>query len=325
MTARKKATYTKQAKTLDEQIVILRSRGVLIKDEEKAKEYLSDIGYYRLGFYSFPFEITYPELGSKRKHDVRPGTTIEEIVALYYYDFDLRTILNRYLSRIEVSLRTTLIYELSTKYVSDPTWFVNPSVVSSSFISSFNREVYSHLQNKPTIRYHHAKYNGSYAPAWKTMEFMTFGNLEILYDNLLSTVDKALISSKYGEPAIATFKSYMSAVREVRNACAHGNVVYELRLTNGIKAGVACPSFAAGETQNLKGALRVIRYMLGCISKNRLADLEDDLQTATKRLYSKVPSMRPMIEKNIGIVVERESSWQSICNNFRKLLQKLKK
>ena len=154
---------------------------------------------------------------------------------------------------------------------------------------------------------------------------MTFGNLEILYDNLLSTVDKALISSKYGEPAIATFKSYMSAVREVRNACAHGNVVYELRLTNGIKAGVACPSFAAGETQNLKGALRVIRYMLGCISKNRLADLENDLQTATKRLYSKAPSMRPMIEKNTGIVVERESSWQSICNNFRKLLQKLKK
>lgn len=323
--ARKKATYTKQAKTLDEQIVILRSRGVLIKDEEKAKEYLSDIGYYRLGFYSFPFEITYPELGRKRKHDVRPGTTIEEIVALYYYDFDLRTILNRYLSRIEVSLRTTLIYELSTKYVSDPTWFVNPTVVSSSFISNFNHEVYSHLQNKPTIRYHHVKYSGSYAPAWKTMEFMTFGNLEILYDNLLSTVDKALISSKYGEPAIATFKSYMSAVREVRNACAHGNVVYEIRLTNGIKTGVACPSFAAGETQNLKGALRVIRYLLGCISKNRLADLENDLQAATKRLYSKVPSMRPMIEKNTGIVVERESSWQSICNYFRKLLQKLKK
>ena len=54
--ARTKIPYTKQAKSLDEQITILRSRNVMIKDEEKAKEYLSDIGYYRLGFYSFPFD-----------------------------------------------------------------------------------------------------------------------------------------------------------------------------------------------------------------------------------------------------------------------------
>lgn len=43
--ARTKIPYTKQAKSLDEQITILRSRNVIIKDEEKAKEYLSDIGY----------------------------------------------------------------------------------------------------------------------------------------------------------------------------------------------------------------------------------------------------------------------------------------
>ena len=92
--ARTKIPYTKQAKSLDEQITILRSRNVIIKDEEKAKEYLSDIGYYRLGFYSFPFELTYPFLDSRRRHEVKPNTTIEEIVALYYYDFDLRSILN---------------------------------------------------------------------------------------------------------------------------------------------------------------------------------------------------------------------------------------
>ena len=118
--ARTKIPYTKQAKSLDEQIDILRSRNVIIKDEEKAKEYLSDIGYYRLGFYAFPFERTYPFLNSRRRHEVKPDTTIEKIVALYYYDFDLRTILNKYLSRIEVSIRTTMIYKLSLKYLSNP-------------------------------------------------------------------------------------------------------------------------------------------------------------------------------------------------------------
>ena len=95
---RAKQTYTKQATSLDDQVAILRSRGVIINDEEKAKEYLSDIGYYRLGFYTHPFEITYPELGGRRRHDVQPVTHIEDIVALYYYDLDLRTLLNRYLS-----------------------------------------------------------------------------------------------------------------------------------------------------------------------------------------------------------------------------------
>ena len=47
----------KTAKTIDEQIEILRSHGIIVNDECKAKEILHDIGYYRLGFYFFPFEI----------------------------------------------------------------------------------------------------------------------------------------------------------------------------------------------------------------------------------------------------------------------------
>ena len=77
--ARPKIPYTKRAKTLDEQIATLRRHGVEISDERKAKEYLSDIGYYRLGFYLHPFEITYPHLDGRRRHDVHPGTRIDDL------------------------------------------------------------------------------------------------------------------------------------------------------------------------------------------------------------------------------------------------------
>lgn len=303
MMGRTKSTYTKQAKSLDEQIAILRSRNVVINDEEKAKEYLADIGYYRLGFYLFPFELTYPKLNGTRSHEVKPGTTIEEIVALYYYDFDLRAILNRYLSRIEVSVRTSIIYQLSVKYVTDQYWFVNPVVVSKKFKDSFDKEVYSHLRNKPTIKRHHSKYKGKYAPAWKTMEFMTMGNLETLYDNLILDKDKKLVSNTYEEPATSAFKSYLSAIRSVRNACAHGNVMFDLKLEAGIKTGVACPSFTPGTNQSFNGALRVIDYMVRKISVNRANDMRDELYTATERLYEKVPSIRPMIEVCTGIIL----------------------
>ncbi len=298
-----KIIYTKKAKSFDEQIAILKSRNVIINDETKAREYLSDIGYYRLGFYSYPFELSYPHLDGRRSHAVREGTSIEDIVAMYYYDFDLRGILNRYLSRIEVSVRTTMIYKLSCKYVTDPYWFVNPTIVTSQFAKDFDKEVYSHLRNKPSIKRHHAKYSGKYAPAWKTMEFMTMGNLEALYDNLIFNKDKKLISNEYSEPATKTFKSYLSAIRMVRNACAHGNVIYGLKLENGIITGKACHKFNPGDNQNLNGAMKVIDYFIRIISVNRANDMWNELFLATSRLYSKIPSVRPLIEGNTGIIV----------------------
>ena len=280
-----KIAYTKQATTYDEQIRILRSRGVVISDVAKAKECLADIGYYRLGFYMHPFEITYPLLDSRRNHDVRPGTKIEDVVALYYFDLDLRNILNRYLSRIEVAMRTTIIYELSNKYVEDPNWFVNPSVLSAQFISDFPGTAYNSIKKKLTIKRHHMKYLGQYAPAWKTMEYMTLGNLEVLYDSLLLDIDKRIISTHFGEPATATFKTYMSAVREVRNACAHGNVLFGMTLTSGIRAGVACSSFPAHTQQTFHGALRVIDYLMRKVSINRTNDMWKEICSHTTALF----------------------------------------
>ena len=76
-----------KAITLDEQIDLLRSRGMIISDEEKAKEVLFDVGYYRLGFYWFPFEKTYPNKNN-RTHKFNSGTDFDDAVNLYYFDFN---------------------------------------------------------------------------------------------------------------------------------------------------------------------------------------------------------------------------------------------
>ena len=108
----------KKAKSIEQQIELLASRGVLISDKEKAKEVLLDIGYYRLGFYFFPFEKSYPQ-PLRRTHEVMEGSRFEDAVSLYYFDFDLRNILNRYLARVEVAFRTYLTYYMSLKYQND--------------------------------------------------------------------------------------------------------------------------------------------------------------------------------------------------------------
>lgn len=94
----------KTATTIDEQIEKLKGRGLQIDNEKKAAEVLADIGYYRLGFYWFPFEKGYPNK-RRRTHIFTAGAKFVDAVSLYYFDNDLRNILAPYLHRIEVSLR----------------------------------------------------------------------------------------------------------------------------------------------------------------------------------------------------------------------------
>ena len=82
----------KKATTIEEQIGLLEERGLIIPDKEKAKEILMDIGFYRLGFYAFPFETTFPHL-ENRTHRYKRNVSFTDIVDLYYFDYDLRKIL----------------------------------------------------------------------------------------------------------------------------------------------------------------------------------------------------------------------------------------
>lgn len=113
----------KKATTVDEQIEKLKSRGMTITDENKAKEVLLDVGYYRLGYYWFPFEKTYPRK-ENRSHEFKNGTCFEYALKLYYFDFDLRNIFLRYISRIEINFRTRVIYLVSNKYKDNPYWYL---------------------------------------------------------------------------------------------------------------------------------------------------------------------------------------------------------
>ena len=73
------------ATTIDEQIKILKERGLIIKDEKKAKEQLLDIGYYRLGFYWFHFQ---DKNHQDKNHKFQQGVCFDDIIDLYYLDSD---------------------------------------------------------------------------------------------------------------------------------------------------------------------------------------------------------------------------------------------
>lgn len=265
----------KRATTIQEQIALLKSRGMSIPDEHKAEEVLSDIGFYRLGFYAFPFEKSFPNLNN-RSHEYKPNTSFADVLDLYYFDYDLRKILTYYLNRIEVNLRTHITYTVSNYYKESPTWFVDSSVMKSNYISDFEDKVYRTIRENPVIKRHHNKYvNDRFAPAWKTIEFMTLGNLCSLFNNLKDDSLKISIAKHY-QCGLGVFINYMETIRVIRNSCAHGSCIYNISLAKSVRSSKHVP-VTGNMRHNIRGVISVVRYILGIVSANRQKDLDEEI------------------------------------------------
>ena len=271
-------TKMKQATTVEQQIKILKLRGVdFDMPEEKAKEILSDIGYFRLGFYCFPFETTYPNR-KNRTHQYKQGTKFSDIVSLYYFDMDLRNILSKYLNRIEINFRTNIIYRGSNHYIDCNTWFASPVAMNRKFIDKFDNELYTdNFKKNPIIRNHHKKYiNDKYAPAWKTLEFFTFGTMFKLFQNLNETSLKQEISLQYNVRNVDTFENYFRAIVELRNLCAHSSVLFDHKLAYPLRNGIAMAISEKNRTK-IFSVIKILHYMLQKISDNRAKDMENEI------------------------------------------------
>lgn len=260
---------------IDEQITHLKNYGVEFDNEEKAKEILLDIGYYRMGFYFFPFEKTFPKL-ENRTHEVKEGTTFKSVYDLYEFDTKLRRLLITAIERIEVNIRTQITYIISNHYKNTPTWFADYNIMNNNFVDTFEEKVYKTLRDNPIIKRHHDKHiNDKYAPAWKTLEFMTLGNISSLYLSIKDENIKRQIANKYG-CSIRVFINYLETIRIIRNKCAHGNCIYNIETAKGIITKPA--NIPENSRHNINGIISVIKYLLNKISINRKNELAQNIE-----------------------------------------------
>jgi len=283
-----------KATTIEEQIEILKKRGLIFDTgEEKAKEVLLDIGYYRLGFYWSPFEVD-------AKHNLLTNTKFSTVLQLYYLDVDLKNILVKALNRIEINFKTQLIYYASNKYNNDAVWFSNPKIVKNSFVEGFynfyNKNIKT-INNKP-IQKHHLKYkNHKYAPAWKTIEFMSLGSTIKLYDALLNESLKRKIAKQYNVLSLQNFKNYLKTIRFIRNICAHSDLLFDSNTSFTILSSPQIP-IENDKTHCLDTAIRVILYFLKQISLKRYLEYKDDINIVIEK-NSKNKTIKEIIETRI--------------------------
>lgn len=211
--------FEKIAFTIEEQIDQLQKRGLIINDEDNAPHYLSHISYYRLGEYWHSMQ------SDKVNHIFKENSKFKDVIALYSFDSELRILLFDIIEKIEISLRTKLIYHLSHEF--NPWWFQNFEL----FIDS--KELVKTLANleeelartkEATIKNHFKNHKDDlrFPPAWKSLEQTSFGSLSKLYGNLKHTVkSKDTIASDYGVVNHTFLPSWLQSIAQIRNYCAH--------------------------------------------------------------------------------------------------------
>lgn len=217
--------YEKKPLRLEEQIALLRSRGLRVDNEARAISYLQEISYYRLSAYFLPYQVV--------KDKFEESVTFEQIAKTYSFDRELRLLIFDCIERIEVAIRTQIIYQMAHRY-GDSHWQDNDLIFKPPFLDKFGNTIspFDDLQNninkainlktKETFIEHYINTysNPVNPPSWMCLELLTIGELSRLYKGIRKHEDQKLISNFFDvHPEV--FISWLHTITYVRNICAH--------------------------------------------------------------------------------------------------------
>lgn len=216
----------KDFRTLDEQLSILRNKGLIINDDEYAKDILLMENYFFLNGYRYIFFKS-----SKEKKFIK-GTTFEELYQMFLFDRSLRNILFKNLLIVENNIKSIISYQLSKKYGYKEKDYLNPSNFTTD--NKEQRRVNDVLNKmKRQIRVNGSKHtatlhyinNYGYVPLWILVKVLSFGLINELY-GILKPEDQVSLSEYYNID-VENLEIYLALLSNYRNLCAHEDIVYD--------------------------------------------------------------------------------------------------
>lgn len=220
-------------KSLDEQLDILKSRGLIVQNEEYATNILFRENYFFISGYRHLF------MRSAKDNHFLVGTTFEELYAMFTFDRRIRNIVFKYLLIVENNVKSILSYTLSKKYGIKEKDYLNPKNYTQDAIKS--RQVHDVLNKmKRQIRVNgrqhvatmHYMSNYGYIPMWILVKVLSFGIIAELF-SILKVNDQEQICKIY-ELNVETLSIYLSILSNFRNLCAHEDILYDHRTQRAI-------------------------------------------------------------------------------------------
>ena len=255
----------KEYKTYRQLLTILRSRGMQIGKGSKGSRVMRILekeNYYNIinGYKDLFLDPSSTSSSEKYK----PGTSFDEVYALYTFDREIRHIYLKYLLKVENSFKTVLSHEFSSSYGHDNYLKLeNFNTTSSSDIKILKRiahanklditadiskicylsaeenieaviklmgdiqqEIARQMSKHHQVVTHYMSEYG-YIPLWVLVNVLTFGKITAFY-KLMKPADKTAVAKIFSLPSDELHK-YMEMCSLARNKCAHDERFFDIK------------------------------------------------------------------------------------------------
>ena len=217
-----RSNNVKKPTTIEEQIKLLKSREVVIEDENFAKKFLRIYNYYFVTGYLHPY---------KASDDKYKNISFNGIATQIKFDMRLREICMYALDIIEKGLKTIIAYEFSHNYENGniayaySLYFPNDEDKHTRLMEHYNVS----LNNNKELPYvkHNMKTYGI-LPTWVAIELFTLGNIEKFF-SMLDTNTKKKIEDIIGFPK-NKIQNWIENLRIFRNMVAHNQRLYNFSI-----------------------------------------------------------------------------------------------
>lgn len=212
--------------TYSDQINILTQKKQLnISDLSYANRKLHDIGYYSLIdgykdiFYN-PMTRTYMD-----------GTDFADIVALYEFDENLRSLVFKYICHIEQKIRSLISYSFCESFSENQSAYLN--CVNYNVSHKNNRDIsklisiltYEANQNTEHSYVVYQRNTYGNVPLWVIMKTLTLGQTSKMYSFMLPNI-KSKVSVHYDNISEKELIQYLKVLTVFRNICAHNERLF---------------------------------------------------------------------------------------------------
>ena len=217
-------------RTIQQQIAILKSRGMAFSDENLATSYLTRISYFRLKYYLDGYDWC-------SNWAFSDDASFDTVIQRYEFDKRLRSILFAAIEILEVGLRTKFITTLSLA-TNSGLWYLDSSLFDNR---QFHESVVLDMKTEfgrnsdPFVRKYideHPNWDknslsGDNPDAWMIFETATFGTLSKMYKNLKNQSPlKSRIANELGLYSARDLSSWLEAISVLRNTIAHHSRIW---------------------------------------------------------------------------------------------------
>lgn len=215
----------KTFKNLDEQIEILKNKGLTIEDDLLAKHILLRENYFFFSGYRHLF------LKSNYDRTFIPGTSFREVYGLFLFDRQLRNIIFKNILIVENNLKSIMAYVISKNHGYKENDYLNPAIYSRD--SKRKRQINDLLKKmsrqiringvKHTATEHYLT-NYDFVPLWIGVKVLSFGIISELYTILVRDDQKEIADILNIE--VNDLVDYLPILANYRNLCAHEDLCF---------------------------------------------------------------------------------------------------